>query len=279
MSYDKVVKRMTASALVLTFGATGALAQQSGTDSAGQSGSQYGSSSSQSQPGSSSSGSPYGGASSAGQGQTEQQSSQSAQDRMGQSEAEQSARGASSASSAGEQGSGEQLSQLAEEHDDISQFVEALQQVGLADALMAGTNYTVFAPTNDAFEELPNAEELMQPENREQLISTLRAHIVADDLDPERARSLGAAQTVDGGTVQIAGEGEELRIGEATVVNSDIEQVGNLRVYAIDQVLESNAGSSAASSAADSEREDATTAERDASQQGETGGASRSSGF
>src|SRR5690606_39593512 len=62
-------------------------------------------------------------------------------------------------------------------------------------------SYTVFAPTNDAWEQMSglSKDELMQPENREQLISLLRAHIVADDVDEQMARSLQQAQTIDGG--------------------------------------------------------------------------------
>src|SRR5690606_30145706 len=99
-------------------------------------------------------------------------------------------------------------------------------------------SYTVFAPTNDAWEQMSglSKDELMQPENREQLISLLRAHIVADDVDEQMARSLPAAQTIDGGTVDLSATGDTIRVGDAQVVQSGIQQ-GNLRIYAIDSVL------------------------------------------
>ncbi|HEX7116835.1 MAG TPA: fasciclin domain-containing protein [Steroidobacter sp.] len=141
----------------------------------------------------------------------------------------------------GESGSG-QLDQIAQEHDDLSTFIEAVKAAGMEESLTSGTEYTVFAPTNDAWEEMSglSTEELMSPENREQLISLLRAHIVADDVDENMARTLQQAQTIDGGTVSLSSSGDELQVGDATVVESGIQQ-GSLRIYAIDQVLEPTA--------------------------------------
>src|SRR5690606_7238811 len=134
------------------------------------------------------------------------------------------------------------LDQIAQEHEDLSTFVEAVKAAGMEESLTGGTEYTVFAPTNDAWEQMSglSTEELMRPENREQLVSLLRAHIVADDVDETMARSLPQAQTIDGGTVDLSSDGDELRVGDATVVESGIQQ-GSLRVYAIDQVLEPTA--------------------------------------
>src|SRR5690606_18751629 len=126
---------------------------------------------------------------------TERPSQDSASDRQAQDSASQRA-GQDSASqqeseirsaAADTQGSGGsgQLDQIAEEHDDLSTFVEAVKAAGMEESLTGGTQYTVFAPTNDAWEQMSglSLEELMSSENREQLISLLRAHIVADDVD------------------------------------------------------------------------------------------------
>lgn len=138
------------------------------------------------------------------------------------------------------------LGALAEEEDDLSTFVKAVEQAGLGQALEGGT-YTIFAPTNEAFESGDQSvDELMKPENRDQLVSLLRAHIVADDVDPEMAGKIGQARTVDGGTVELSGEGESMKVGDAAVVKSDIQQ-GELRIYAIDQLLTPNPSESVAS--------------------------------
>src|SRR5690606_1720214 len=141
-----------------------------------------------------------------------------------------------------ESGGSGMLDQIAQEHDDLSTFVEAVKAAGMEDALTGSTEYTVFAPTNDAWEQMSglSKDELMQPENREQLISLLRAHIVADDVDEEMASSLPAAQTIDGGTVELSASGDTIQVGDAEVVQSGIQQ-GSLRIYAIDSVLEPTA--------------------------------------
>jgi uncharacterized surface protein with fasciclin (FAS1) repeats len=144
------------------------------------------------------------------------------------------------------EGSGK-LSALSEEHSDLSTFVEAVQAAGMEDALTDGTAYTVFAPTDDAFDEMSgkSVDELLAPENREELISTLRAHIVADDVDSDTAGRIGAAQTIDGGEVDLQmSEDQELMVGNATATDSPIE-FENLTVYRIDGVLESSAGRAA----------------------------------
>lgn len=126
------------------------------------------------------------------------------------------------------------LDELAQEHQDLGTFIEAVKAAGLADALTGDTAYTVFAPTDDALESMP--EDWMEPENREQLLGMLRAHIVADDVDQETAKALGAAQTIDGGSVQLSAEDDELTVGGANVVEPDI-RAGNLTIHAIDDVL------------------------------------------
>jgi uncharacterized surface protein with fasciclin (FAS1) repeats len=135
----------------------------------------------------------------------------------------------------------QQFEQLAQQQGNLNTFVKALEEAGMADALVGTTEYTIFAPTDEAFEQYDRSpQELLAPENREELISLLRAHIVADDVDPQMARSIGQALTIDGGTVQLQADQEQedrFQVGQASVVDRDIQQ-NNLRIYAIDQVLQ-----------------------------------------
>lgn len=143
------------------------------------------------------------------------------------------------------------LDKIAEDHSDLSTFVEAVKAAGLAESLTDGTSYTVFAPTNDAFEE-EDMEELLKPENREDLVGLLRAHIVADDVDREMARTIGSAKTIDGGTIEIAvdeGDEEKLMVGDASVMDDEIE-MGSVRIYRVDAVLAQNAPADDASPSA-----------------------------
>ena len=136
---------------------------------------------------------------------------------------------------------GQALQQLASEHDDLSTFVKALQSTGLADAVARG-EYTAFAPTNDAFKQMDKSvEEMLKPENQEQLVALLRNHLVADRVDAEQAKKLDQALTVGGGTLQLAQSDGKLTVNGAEVKEADI-RAGSLTVHSIDQVLEPGQG-------------------------------------
>ncbi len=70
------------------------------------------------------------------------------------------------------------LAQEIEEHAELSIFTQALKYAGVSDMLNEG-NYTVFAPTNQAFDDLDEQlNELLKPENKETLKNVLLHHIV-----------------------------------------------------------------------------------------------------
>jgi uncharacterized surface protein with fasciclin (FAS1) repeats len=142
----------------------------------------------------------------------------------------------------------ETFDKLSAEHTDLATFSKAVKTAGLADSLTAGTQYTVFAPTDEAWESKSgkNAGELMEPANREELVSLLRAHIVADDVDQELASRISKAKTIDGGEVDIQAENGELMVGNAKAVDADSIEMDNLRIYPIDGVLAANASASSA---------------------------------
>jgi uncharacterized surface protein with fasciclin (FAS1) repeats len=142
----------------------------------------------------------------------------------------------------------EAFDKLSAEHGNLATFSKAVKTAGLADALTGSTQYTVFAPTDEAWEAKSgkNADELMEPANREELVSLLRAHIVADDVDQELASAIDKAKTIDGGEVGIQAENGELMVGDAKAVDAEGIEMDNLRIYPIDGVLAANASASSA---------------------------------
>lgn len=139
-------------------------------------------------------------------------------------------------SSAGQPGQNA-LDQLTQQRDDLATFAKAVRTAGIADAL-ADDEYTLFAPTDAAFDRLgqDRVQQLLQPENRQQLIALIRGHIVNDDVDEQMFRNIDAARTIDGDTVALGEQDGKLTVGEAKVVEPNLSQ-GNLRVFVIDQVL------------------------------------------
>jgi len=134
---------------------------------------------------------------------------------------------------------GNTLSEDVVAENELGKFRDALQKAGLADALSGGQEYTVFAPTDEAFEALDDAKasELMDEANVEQLREVLRSHIVAGKVDAQRAKSIKSARVLTGDTVPLKVEGDKLQVANAQVVKADIS-AGSLTIHTIDEIID-----------------------------------------
>lgn len=142
---------------------------------------------------------------------------------------------------------------------DHSTLMSAVKAAGLDATLSGSQPYTVFAPTNAAFDKLPDgaAEGLMQPEQKGQLTSIVTYHIVpgvimARDLAAAIERGNGKAElaTVGGGTLSAAMDGDVIVItdgggGQARVTQADMLQSNGV-VHSIDTVLVPSMGTAPA---------------------------------
>lgn len=74
---------------------------------------------------------------------------------------------------------------------DHTTLVAAIKQAELVDALSNAGPFTVFAPTNEAFDKLPKGtlEDLMKPENKEKLQDILQYHVYVGIIKPEICRT------------------------------------------------------------------------------------------
>lgn len=117
----------------------------------------------------------------------------------------------------------------------------ALEAADLVDTLKGDGPFTVFAPTDDAFAALPEGmvESLLQPENREQLVSILTYHVVAGEVTSSEVVKLEEAQTVNGKPVSIRVADGSVYINDATVVSADIS-ASNGVIHVIDTVIVPN---------------------------------------
>lgn len=121
---------------------------------------------------------------------------------------------------------------------DFSTLVAAVQAAGLVETLSGEGPFTVFAPTNAAFEKLPEGtvDTLLLPENRDQLVAVLTYHVVAGEVTAEQVVTLDSATTVNGQDVTISVDGEQVKINDATVTTADIE-TSNGVIHVIDTVI------------------------------------------
>lgn len=119
-------------------------------------------------------------------------------------------------------------------------FVAAIEAADLADTLKSEGPYTVFAPTDAAFEKfgLATVESLMLPENQDKLAFVLSYHIVPGKyLTSDIGEAVIDIFTVEGGALTVDGTNtDKIRVNDAIILAADIE-VRNGVIHAIDTVL------------------------------------------
>lgn len=106
-------------------------------------------------------------------------------------------------------------------------------EVNLVDTLN-GDEFTVFAPVDDAFAKIDAATIESLKTDTATLTSILTYHVVPGQISPEDL--VGTQTTVQGGTVEVAGEPDALTVNDATVICGGV-QTANATVYLIDSVL------------------------------------------
>lgn len=133
---------------------------------------------------------------------------------------------------------------------DLTTLVSALQLAELESMLSEPGEYTVFAPSNQAFEKLTQKQrdELMKPENKQMLTDVLTYHVVQGAITSDKfadaikgANGSYAFKTVKGDELTAMMNGDQFVIKDATgkkaqVILGNVE-ASNGRIYIIDTVL------------------------------------------
>ncbi|ASU78485.1 fasciclin [Actinopolyspora erythraea] len=122
----------------------------------------------------------------------------------------------------------------------LTNLTKAVKTAGLVDTLnKPDAEYTVFAPTDSAFEKLDPATLdalLNDPAKKEQLTGILTYHVVPERMSAEQLGNAGEVETVNGETVPISGNGENVEIDGANVQVGNVP-TANATVFVIDEVL------------------------------------------
>ncbi len=105
--------------------------------------------------------------------------------------------------------------------------------VNLVDTLNGG-EFTVFAPVDDAFAKIDAATLESLKTDSDTLTKILTYHVVPGQLTPDQVA--GEHETVEGGTVEVTGSGDELMVNDAAVVCGGV-MTQNATVYLVDTVL------------------------------------------
>ena len=126
----------------------------------------------------------------------------------------------------------------AADNEDFSTLVAAVKAAGLAETLKGDGPFTVFAPTNAAFEKLPagTVEGLLKPEAKDQLVAILTYHVVPQKVLAADVTGLSSAPTVNGKEAPIAVADGAVTVAGATVTATDIECTNGV-IHVIDAVM------------------------------------------
>ncbi|HDZ55557.1 MAG TPA: fasciclin domain-containing protein [Pseudomonas xinjiangensis] len=114
-------------------------------------------------------------------------------------------------------------------------LVTAVQAAGLVDTLKGEGPFTVFAPTDDAFAKIPQADLEALLADKEKLTEVLTYHVVSGKVMAEDVAGMSSAETVQGGTLAID-TSNGVMVNDATVVQADVK-ASNGVIHAIDTVL------------------------------------------
>lgn len=125
----------------------------------------------------------------------------------------------------------------------FSTLVAAVQAADLVSVLQSPGPFTVFAPTDAAFAKLPagTVEDLLKPENKDQLVAVLTYHVVSGRVPASEVVTLNKANTVQGSDVDITVTNGTVRVNDAIVTQTDIAATNGI-VHVIDTVLLPPAG-------------------------------------
>ena len=133
---------------------------------------------------------------------------------------------------------------------DHTTLVAAVKAAGLVDTLKGPGPFTVFAPTNAAFDALPagTVDTLLKPENKGMLTGILTYHVVAGKMDAKaltkaikKGKGSAELKTVAGGTLTAKTAGRKIMLtdekgGTATVTIANVYQSNGV-IHVVDKVL------------------------------------------
>ena len=130
---------------------------------------------------------------------------------------------------------GQTIADIVSGDSQFSTLLDAINAAGLAEELSSGS-FTVFAPTNEAFEALPSEDLNAILGDLDQLTNLLQNHIVSGEYPASDITGFSEVLVLNGQTLPISTSGGTPTIGDAGITSTDI-QASNGVIHVIDAVL------------------------------------------
>jgi uncharacterized surface protein with fasciclin (FAS1) repeats len=133
------------------------------------------------------------------------------------------------------------LVETAAANGSFNTFGKLVESAGLGDTLRGPGPFTVFAPTDAAFEKLPagKIDALLQPENKVELTSIINYHLLKGRNTVSDIGKWVSANTINGQAAPVKLDGETLRIDGAEITSADIGSTNGV-IHGIDKVIMPN---------------------------------------
>lgn len=127
---------------------------------------------------------------------------------------------------------------IATSDKNFSMLVRALKSADLVDTLKSDGPFTIFAPTNAAFERLSEdtRNNLFEPENKSRLQDLLKRHVVEGRHMAADVLNQSSMTPMKGDKLRVQKTGESAKIGNATLQQTDLDAENGV-VHVIDRVL------------------------------------------
>lgn len=124
----------------------------------------------------------------------------------------------------------------ASNNPELSTLVDAVKKAGLVDTLNNAENITVFAPTNAAFEKIPQADLEALLNDKDQLTKVLTYHVVGEKVTTQQMED-GTFKTLEGSDLTTKGSGTEFTVNDSSKIVCGDVPTANATVNLVDTVL------------------------------------------
>ena len=121
---------------------------------------------------------------------------------------------------------------------DHTTLVAAVKQAELVDVLSNAGPFTVFAPTNEAFDKLPKGtvEDLMKPANKEKLADILQYHVYVGSIKADMLKDGQVLNEVNGGNITVSVKDGKIMLNNSATIVASVPASNGI-IHIIDGVL------------------------------------------
>jgi uncharacterized surface protein with fasciclin (FAS1) repeats len=127
--------------------------------------------------------------------------------------------------------------------EELEQFISVAQQAGVFEAMQGLGPYTVFAPSDDAWNALGEDEinRLLERENRDELARLVAFHVVPGRWTLEDLQNVDSVPTISGRFLPVGHDGADVQVGGVTIEEMSEETEDGV-VYVMENVLDPETG-------------------------------------